>query len=259
MLAAACGRSEPNPPPRPPPSPSEAATPPPPSAAATQKPKTPRGPIDPSKTGTITGVARFEGEAPARKPISAAGSGGCPEHATPPLSEDVIVENGLLANVFVHIKDGLDGWDLPPPPSDPVAMDQKGCIYTPHVVGMRVGGKIQVQNSDPTSHNVNVRSRANDGMNPIQPPGSKPVEWSPTKKELGASFECSLHPWMRAYVCVVDQPWFAVTGPDGAFTLSSVPPGDYILEAWHEKYGKRTAKVSLEPGGSGSATFTFKP
>lgn len=228
------------------------------TTSSAPKPKGPRGPIDPAKVGTITGVVRFEGTAPERKTISAS-AGGCPEHTTPLLSEDVVVENGALANVFVHVKEGLAGWDLPPVASEPVSMNQHGCQYVPHVVGMRTGGKLLVANSDPTSHNVFIRAKANDATNPIQAPGSKPVEWTPTKKELGISCECSLHPWMRAFVCVVDDPWFAVTGADGSFALAGVPPGDYVLEAWHEKYGKRTAKVTLEAGGNPTANFTFKP
>lgn len=228
------------------------------SSSSAPKPKGPRGPIDPATVGAITGVVRLDGAAPERKPITAS-SGGCPEHTTPLLTEDVVVENGALANVFVHVKEGLAGWDLPPVASEPVAMNQHGCQYVPHVVGMRVGGTLLVQNSDPTSHNVFIRARANDSVNPIQTPGSKPVEWTPTKKELGVPCECSLHPWMRAFVCVVDDPWFAVTGADGSFSLAGLPPGDYVLEAWHEKYGKRTAKVSLEPGGKPTANFTFKP
>jgi hypothetical protein len=228
------------------------------SNSAAPKPKGPRGPIDPATVGTITGVVHFDGAAPERKPITAS-SGGCPEHTTPLLTEDVVVENGALANVFVHVKEGLAGWDLPPVASEPVTMNQQGCQYVPHVVGTRVGGKLLVHNSDPTSHNVFIRAKANDSVNPVQTPGSKPVEWTPTKKELGVPCECSLHPWMRAYVCVVDDPWFAVTGADGSFTLAGLPPGDYVLEAWHEKYGKRTAKVSLEPGGKPTANFTFKP
>ena len=259
-FAAACGGSESKTPAKQASAPSDAptnSTIPATSTSSSPKPKGPRGPIDPSKVGTITGVVRFEGAPPERKPISAS-TGGCPDHSTPLLTEDVVVADGKLANVFVHIKEGLAGWDLPPVASDPVAMNQLGCQYLPHVVGMRAGQRILVSNSDPTTHNDNIRTKANDPLNPIQPPGGQPVEWAPKKKELGVPFECSLHPWMRAYVCVVDDPWFAVTDAGGAFTLAGVPPGDYVLEAWHEKYGKKTANVSLEPGGSGKATFTFK-
>jgi hypothetical protein len=255
-LAACGGGNESSPTPAKPSAPDDA--PAPSEAHAPSKPKEPRGPIDPAKVGTIRGTVRFEGDAPERKPLPIGGTGGCPEHATPPLSEDAIVSNGLLANTFVWIKDGLAGWDLPPPRGASASMDQKGCIYAPHVLGLRAGDTLLVRNTDPTSHNVNIRSHANDALNPIQPPNGQPVEWRPTKKELGVSFECNLHPWMRAYVCVVDEPWFAVTGADGSFSLEGVPPGDYVLETWHEKYGKKTASVSLAPGGTQAVALTYK-
>jgi hypothetical protein len=228
------------------------------SAPTSAKPKEPRGPIDPAKVGTITGVVRFDGAAPERKPLSIGGTGGCPEHPEPTLSEDAIVENGCVANVFVTIQSGLQGWDLPPAKEGSFTMDQKGCIYSPHLLGVRVGQTVLVHNSDPATHNVKISSRANDSLNPIQAPGSPAIEWKPAKKELGVSFECNLHPWMKAWVCVVDQPWFAVTGVDGRFVLPGVPPGDYVVEAWHEKFGKKTAKVTVEPGGSPEASFTYK-
>jgi hypothetical protein len=175
------------------------------------------------------------------------------------MSEDVIVENGHLANVFVSIKDGLAGWDIPPPDKDDHFLDQKGCLYVPHVLGLRTGQKLLVRNDDPSNHNVNIRSNSNESLNRVQPPNGQPVEWSPAKKEIGVSFECNVHPWMRSYACVVDHPWFAVTATDGAFSLQGVPPGEYVLEAWHEKYGKKTANVRVESGGSTDATFTYKP
>jgi hypothetical protein len=226
--------------------------------ARVKKPEGPRGPIDPAQVGTIRGVVHFSGEAPARKQLDISGTAGCPEHPAPVLEESAIVRDGKLANVFVWIKDGLEGWDVPPAGAENRSMDQRGCLYAPHVLGMRAGEKLLVANSDEnTTHNVNIRSRSNDAMNPLQPPKGAPIEWNPTKKELGVAFECNLHPWMKAWVCVVDHPWFAVSGEDGAFVLSGVPPGEYVLEAWHEKFGKKTAVVTVAPGGSAEAALTF--
>ncbi len=230
-----------------------------PEPTAPKNPKEPRGPIDPAKVGTIRGVVHFEGDPPRRETIKIGGAGGCPEHPTPQLTEDAIVENGHLANVFVSIKSGFDGWDIPPAKDDSLTMDQKGCVYTPHVLGMRLGQRLLVHNTDPTTHNVNIRSRNNDALNPIQAPGGQPVEWRPSKKELAVPFECNLHTWMHAWVHVVDHPWFAVSASDGSFVLEGVPPGEYVLEAWHEKYGKKTANVSLDPGQNPEVGFTFKP
>jgi len=255
-LAAACGGTEQSKAPAKPSSaPADAETP---ATAPAPKPKGPRGPIDPATVGAIHGVVRFDGEPPARKPLSIGGTGGCPEHATPPLSEDVIVANGKLANVFVYVKDGATGWDIPPPKDGEFDLDQKGCVYTPHVLGLRVGQKLLVRNTDPTTHNVHIRSRSNDELNPTQTPNGQPVEWTPKKKEIGVSFECNLHPWMRAVVHVVDHPWFAVTGDDGAFAIEGLPPGDYLVAAWHEKFGQKTAKVTVVSGGGPATEFVFK-
>jgi hypothetical protein len=228
------------------------------AAPASARTKEPRGPIDPSKVGTITGVVRFDGPAPERKDLAIGNTGGCPEHSGPTLSEDAIVEKGCVANVFVAIQSGLQGWDVPPAKGESLTLDQKGCVYSPHVLGLRVGQTLLVRNSDPTTHNVKITSRSNEEQNPIQAPGGPPVEWKPAKKEIGVSFACNLHPWMKAWVCVVDHPWFAVTRSDGRFVLQGVPPGDYVVEAWHEKFGKKTAKVTVEPGGSPEASFTYK-
>ena len=231
-----------------------------PAPPAKKQPQGPRGAIDPAQVGKITGVVRFEGEAPARKELSISGVSGCPEHPSPVLDQTVVVEGGKLANVFVHIKDGLDGWDVPPAGASPRSMDQSGCLYVPRVLGMRAGDRLLVSNSDSkTNHNVNIRSRNNDALNPVQPPGGQPIEWKPGKREIGVAFECNLHPWMKAWVCVVEHPWYAVSGPDGAFEIPGVPPGDYVLEAWHEKLGKKTLNVTLAPAGSAEASFAYRP
>lgn len=220
-------------------------------------PKEERGTIDPARTGTIRGRVRFDGAPPARKEMAIGSTAGCENHPVPPLTEDVIVEKGALQNVFVHVKSGLDGWDLPPPPAQPVELDQEGCMYRPRVLGMRLGQKLVVLNSDGATHNVHARPDRNDGFNRTQPPGGAPVEWTPTKAETMIPFGCDIHPWMKSWVSVREHPWFAVSDAGGSFTISGVPPGEYTLEALHEKLGKKTGKVTLPASGTAEIEFVF--
>lgn len=232
-----------------------------PSDARTKSPRA-KGPpqaIDPATVGTIRGTVHFDGPAPVRKPIKIGASGGCAHEGGDPLSEDAIVNDGRVENAFVSIKDGLDGWIVPPHSGGDAVLDQKGCVYRPHVSGMRIGQTLRILNSDDATHNVNVRPDRNPSMNPIQPPGGAPLEWKPTKRELCVVFECNLHPWMRAYVGVVDHPWFAVSDAQGTFSLAGLPPGEYVVEAWHEKWGQKSQKVTLDAGGSAEVTLTFRP
>jgi hypothetical protein len=228
-----------------------------PAAPAVPAYSGPRGAIDPATTGTIRGTIRFEGTPPPRKEMAIGNTAGCDHHPEPMLTEDVLVVDGKLENVFVSIKLGLDGWTIPPPAAPAVVLDQHGCMYRPRVSGMRVGQKLAVRNSDQATHNVHARPERNDGFNRTQPPGSPDIEWTATKPEVMVPLTCDVHPWMKAFVGVRDHPWFAVTGPDGQYALAGVPPGDYTIEAWHEKYGKKTGKVSLAPSGTAELSLSF--
>jgi hypothetical protein len=175
----------------------------------------------------------------------------------PPLTEDVIVANGGLQNVFVHVKSGLDGWIVPAASAEPVVLDQEGCMYRPRVLGIRVGQKLVVENSDGATHNVHSRPDRNEGFNRTQPPGGAPVEWVAEKAEVMIPFGCDIHPWMKSWVSVREHPFFAVSGADGSFTIAGLPPGEYTLEAAHEKLGKKTGKVTLSPSGTAEIEFVF--
>ena len=217
----------------------------------------PQGPIDPASTGTIRGVVLFEGEPP--KPVAMSVTDSvCAQHGPSVVMETVLVDKGKLANVFVTVSKGLEKVVLPPVDASPVLLEQKNCAYVPHVQGMRVGQELRVRNGDKTTHNVNIRSSKNDGQNPTQPAGSPDIVWKPSKEELGVPLECNLHNWMKAFVCVESHPFFAVSATDGKFEIKGLPPGSYTLTAWHEKYGKQTAKATLEPNGTLALVFTFK-
>ena len=215
--------------------------------------------IDPATVGGVRGVVHFEGKAPERKKIDMSAVGGCP-HDGNVLTEQVIVNDGRVQNVLVRVKSGLEAWIVPPAPSEPAVMNQKGCVYTPHVLPIRVGQPLVIQNSDDATHNVNVRAkrRKNENFNQIQMPGQAPIEKTFGEVEVAISFECNLHPWMNAWVAVVDHPFCAVSGPDGSFSIEGLPPGEYELEAWHERLGRATARVTVAQGTSAEASFTLK-
>jgi uncharacterized membrane protein len=225
------------------------------SVAEASAPKKDLSPIDPASTGTIRGVVRFEGEVPKPEPIRLPGE--C-QHPGPAFAIPVRAEKGLLAEVFVSISEGLDRWQIPPPPKDPVTVDQKACFFEPRMIGVRVGQPVRFLNSDPMLHNVRALGTVNRGFSLAMPlPGMEHVKTF-NKPEVMVPLRCDVHPWMTANIGVKPHPYFAVTNASGEYVLSSVPPGEYVIEAWHETLGRQTAKVSLGASGTASADFTFK-
>lgn len=215
--------------------------------------------IDPATAATVTGKVTFTGEKPVRRPISMDSTPACARaHTEPVLSEEAIVnDNGTLRNAFVWVKSGLpDGtWEVP---REMVTIDQVGCIYVPHVVGVQTNQEVQFLNSDPTNHNIHPLPRANREWNESQPPKGEPKIKTFPKQEIMIPIKCNVHPWMRVYVGVVDHPFFAVTGEDGSFTLKGLPPGQYTVQAWHEKYGTQEIQVTVAAQESKTADFDFK-
>lgn len=215
--------------------------------------------IDPASAGSITGKVSFTGEKPASKPISMDAVPACAsQHKGAIPAEDTIVNaNGTLKNVFVYVKAGLPvrQW---PAPKTPVQLDQKGCIYAPRVVGLMVGQDLEISNNDPSMHNVHPLPKNNKEWNTSQAPKGEKIVKQFEKEEIMIRFKCNVHPWMTAWIGVVSHPFFAVTSEDGTFKLDGLPPGDYTLEAWHEKLGTQEIKVTVAAKESKSADFAFK-
>jgi plastocyanin len=207
--------------------------------------------------GDIMGKVSFEGKAPRRARLQMGADAVCmKQHKDPVLSQEVIVnENGTLKNVLVYVKDGLGGKAYDPP-KEKVVFDQKGCMYRPHVLGVQVGQELEVVNDDPTLHNVHSLSKLNPQFNIGQPKQgmkfTKRFEKSETFK-----VKCEVHSWMGAYIGVFNHPFFTVTGDDGSFSLKNLPQGTYTIEAWHEKYGVQTAKVTIDAAGKKTVDFKF--
>lgn len=232
------------------------------SSSESAAPKSPAGAppgkrVDTGTAGRIAGRVVFEGAAPARAPLNTSTDSNCASLGKTIRDESVVVENGALENVFVYIKDGLGGYAFDVP-SDPVELDQDGCAYVPHVLGLRVGQPLKVLNSDPTAHNVHAAASVNQQINTAQPFKGMAYTHSFPKPEVMVPFKCDIHPWMLAWVGVVEHPYFAVTARGGRFELKEVPPGTYTVEAWHEKFGTRTEKVTIGDKASKELTFTFK-
>ena len=177
-------------------------------------------------------------------------------HSKPVMGEDVVVNaNGTLRNVLVYVKSGAKGTFTAPKVK--LVFDQIGCQYTPHVLSIMAGQELEVRNSDPTLHNVHSLSKSNPQFNNAQP--MKGMKMTKTfAKEETFKVKCEVHPWMGAYIGVFNHPYHTVTGDDGSFTLKGLPAGDYTIEAWHEKYGTRSATVKVDASGKATVDFSYK-
>lgn len=209
--------------------------------------------------GKITGKATLSGPPPAAEPIRMDADPFCKTHAKNAASETVVVAaDGGLKNVLVYLKKGTQGKSIPPVPAgQKPLLDQVDCRYVPHVMGVRVGQKFDIRNSDGTLHNVHAIGTANKEFNLGQPVQGMTAEKAFNSPEVVVRFKCDVHPWMAAYVAVLDHPWFAVTGDDGSFSIPDVPAGTYTVEAWHEALPVQTAEVTVA-GADVTASFTFQ-
>ena len=215
--------------------------------------------FDPATAGSVMGTITLEGTAPAAETIRMNSDPACAELATETETETeyyVVGGSGGLGNVFVYVKEGLEGRNFPAA-TDPVMIDQQGCRYRPHVFGIRVGQALTIRNSDATLHNIHATPAANAEFNMGQPIQGMEFERTFESAEVMVPFKCDVHSWMNAYVGVMDHPYFAVTGDDGGFDISELPPGDYVVEAWHEELGTQTQNVTVGEGGTAEVSFTF--
>jgi hypothetical protein len=208
--------------------------------------------------GSVTGKVSFKGTAPKLHTISMDADAVCAaKHTGAVYPETVTVNaNGTLRNVFVYVKTGLEGKNFAVP-DQPAVLDQDGCMYKPHVLGIQAKQNLKVVSSDKTTHNIHPLPTVNQEWNVSQAPGSDPIIRSFSRPEETIPVKCNQHAWMRAYIHVLSNPYFVVTGDDGSFKLEGLPPGDYEIEAIHEEYGASSQKVTVPASGSVATEFSY--
>jgi len=209
-----------------------------------------------SHGGTITGSIGFEGKKPKRKKLRMGADPYCKSsHKKKVRNNSVMIKKKKVQNVFVYIKSGLtDAQKSATKPSTNVVLNQSKCLYSPKVVGVQVGQQLKIINSDTTLHNVHAYSKNNSDFNQAMPQKGSSIERTFAKPEIGLRFKCDVHPWMEAFVNVMDHPFFAVSNKKGEFTIKDVPDGEYEVVAWHQKLGTQTAMVKV----TGSAKVDLK-
>jgi plastocyanin len=216
----------------------------------------PAAAVDTANAGSVKGTVTYDGP-DEDTPIAMNADPTCASLHTTPVDTGVFeVKDGKLGNVFVYVKSGLEGKSFPVP-AEKKELDQQGCLYNPKVFGIQVGQTLVIKNGDATLHNIHAMPKANTEFNQGQPIQNMSFEKTFDKPEIGLAFKCDVHPWMSAHANVVDNPYYAVSGDDGSFTIDKLPAGTYTLEAWHEKLGTATQQVTVAPNQAAEVTFAF--
>jgi plastocyanin len=268
LLAAAVGCEQPSSTsgasagPREQPTATAATTPAPiPPAAAAPSPTPPPAAAKPSAgTAALVGRVKYNGEPPKRRPINFGPEKKCHEgHEGDPPTDDTLVVSPAREVQWVTVRIAGKVPGTFQPPAEPAVLDQKGCMFAPHVLPVMVGQPVQIRSSDPVLHNIRSEATLNPSFNRNLPKAGDSMTIKFDSAEMGMKLKCDVHFWMAGYIHVIPHPFFAVTGPNGSFAINNVPPGAYRLEAWHEKLGKLTQDVTVQTGESKAVEFVFNP
>ena len=213
--------------------------------------------VDPATAATVTGMVSFAGEVPRFPPVNMSAEPDCIAlHGGRVPSDRVIVNDGKVQDTLVWISKGLEGKRFAVR-TDTVNLDQEGCIYKPHVVAVQAGQPLNITNSDPTTHNVHPLPRENREWNKSQTSGAPAIDYAFPRAEMKIAVKCNIHPWMQAYVHVLDHPYFAVSDASGAFEIGNLPPGTYTLQAVHERLGEQEVEFTVGASESTQVAFDF--
>src|ERR1700677_4047300 len=217
-------------------------------------------PLDPATVGMVSGTVHFAGKAPQRVRIDMSQDPVCSITGGDNYSEQYVVKDGKLANVYLYVKSGpAAAMSAPMPVGAPVVLDQVGCKYVPHVIAVMRGGTVEFRNSDGTMHNIHTMPEVfgNQSIDVSQGAKGEPVRKQLMQPEVMMEVRCNNHPWMNAFINVSATPFFAVTDAEGHFSISGLPAGDYVLAAVHEKMGEQDINVTVKPHETAKADYSF--
>lgn len=208
--------------------------------------------------GSVAGKVIFADGPQKRRKIKMAADPVCAsKHTADVFSEALLVgaDNGMQ-NVFVYVSKGLEGksFDVP---AEAAILDQKGCLYSPRVLGVMAGQKIKILNNDGTLHNIHPKPKINTEFNLAMPKFMKVKEVSLDKPEVMIPVKCDVHPWMSGHIGVLTHPFHGVTSEAGTYNLGDLPAGTYTVTAWHEIFGSKSQEVTVTDGGAASADYSF--
>jgi len=208
---------------------------------------------------SITGTVTFDGKAPTLRPLAMEGDPACAKkHSGPVPSEALVLGSGnTMGNIIVWVSKGVPAGKTYPAPTTPVVLDQNGCQYKPHAMGIMIGQPYKILNSDGILHNIHTLPKVNPSFNQAFPATRKEATTKFDKPEAIFGIKCDVHPWMSAFVGVFTHPFYSVTSTDGKFTISGLDPGTYEITAWHEKLGTQTASVTVAANETKTQAFKF--
>ena len=212
-----------------------------------------------AETTGIQGMVHFEGAHPKLKPILMSQDAYCAKvnvGTTVYFQDEEVNSNNTLPNVFIYVESGLRNYHTQTPPTV-MTLDQIKCMYVPHVLGIMVGQKLKVVSSDLTTHNIHVMPKDNRSWNQSQTPGAPPFTKVFTHPEIMVPVKCNQHPWMSAYIGVVDNPFYAVSDDKGTYSIEGLPPGHYTIGAWTVAFGTAVEQVDVAEGRVATLDFTF--
>ena len=208
---------------------------------------------------SVSGTVTFAGKTPTLRPLAMDAEPVCAKkHSGPVPNELLVLGNGnTMGNIMVFVSKGLPAGKTWPASKNPVVLDQNGCIYKPHVMGIMVGQPYKILNSDGLAHNVHTLPKVNKSFNRSMPGTLKEVTTTFDKAEPIFQVKCDVHPWMSAYIGVFEHPFYSVTSTDGKYTISGLDPGTYEITAWHERLGTQTASITVAANDKKTQDFKF--